>query len=211
MSIKHHYLYFLAAITLCCTTGCDLERQRQFEYIPEVNPQVTFNMTALDFVRMHPGDDFYRLDSAIALTGLEAEYSANTEPRTYLLLKDAAFTERGEILQQITGEATTSLDSLDATQIERLRYVLRYHIIEDYIENGFDPLEVLLQDYFFQTLIPGAEGVISINREERFRLNINQSDDLLGTKKGGRVGEHNYIFTNGVAHLVGDSYRNARY
>ena len=211
MSIKYPFYLTSLAITVLFTAGCDLERQRQFEYIPEVNPQVTFDMTALEFVRTHPGDDFFYLDSAIALTGLEAEYSTNTDPRTYLLLKDAAFTDGGEILQQITGATDTSLDSLDAEQVDRLRYVLRYHIIEDYIENGFDPLEVLLQDYFFQTLIPGPEGIISINREERFRLNINQSNDLLGTKKGGRVGEHNYIFTNGVAHLVGDSYRNAAY
>lgn len=192
-------------------TSCDLQRQRQFEFDPEIPPQVTFDMTALEFLQMHPDDDFHYLDSAIALTGMEAEYSSNESRRTYLLLKDRAFTDRGEILQQVSGATDTPLDSLDATQIERLRYALRYHIIDAYIENGFDPLNVLFQDYFFQTLIPGEEGLISINRDDRFRLHVNDSNALQGTKKGGRVNEHNYIFTNGVAHLTTDSYRNARY
>ncbi|CAH0999392.1 putative protein P37 [Neolewinella maritima] len=205
------YTSGLLLTVLLTYSGCDLERQRQFEFDPDIAPQVTFNMTALEFLQMHPGDDFYYLDSAIALTGMEAEYSTNTDPRTYLLLKDAAFTEGGEILQQLSGATSTSLDSLDADQIDRLRTVLRYHIIEAYIENGFDPLNVLFQDYFFQTLVPGDDGVMTINRDDRFRLNVNRSDDLQGTKKGGRIGEHNYIFTNGVAHLTTDSYRNARY
>ena len=201
----------LLALGLLTASGCDLERQRQFEFDPDIAPQVTFDMTALEFIRSHPGDNFYYLDTAITLTGLEAEYESNTDPRTFILLKDAAFNERGEILSQITGSTDTAMDSLDASQLERLRYVLRYHIIQDYVENGFDPLEVIYQDYFFQTLIPGEDGIMSLNRDDRFRLGVNQSQDLQGTKKGGRLGEHNYIFTNGVAHLSGDSFRNARY
>ncbi|WP_116106090.1 hypothetical protein [Lewinella sp. IMCC34191] len=196
---------------LITLSGCDLERQRQFEFDPDIAPQVTFDMTALDFIRSHPADDFNYLDSAITLLGMEAEYESNPDPRTYILLKDAAFTDRGDILQQITGATDTSLDSLDGEQLERLRYVLRYHIIEDYIENGFDPLVVVYRDYFFQSLIPGPEGIVSVNRDDRFRLGINQSDDLQGTKRGGRLGEHNYIFTNGVAHLTSRSFRNALY
>ena len=211
LSLPHTGLFPLFALVLLLITGCDLERQRQFEFDPDIAPQVTFDMTVLDFIRSHPADDFNYLDTAITLTGLAAEYESNADPRTYLLLKDAAFTSRGEILQQITGDATTSLDSLDATQIERLRYVLRYHIIEDYVENGFDPLEVVFQDYFFQTLIFGDDGILSLNRDDRFRLGVNQSQDLQGTRKGGRLGEHNYIFTNGVAHLTGASFRNANY
>ncbi|MBB4079248.1 hypothetical protein GGR28_001868 [Lewinella aquimaris] len=202
---------FLLLCAIFFLSGCDLQRQERFKFEPDIAPQVTFDMTALDFIRLDPGDEFNYLDTAITLTGLEAEYSTNADMRTYLLLKDRAFTDGGEILQQISGSTSTSMDSLDDTQIERLRYVLRYHIIEAYIENGFDPLEVLYQDYFFQTLIPGDDGIISINRDDRFRLSVNRSDDLQGTKKGGRINEHNYIFTNGVAHLVTDSYRNARY
>ncbi|MGB3798335.1 MAG: hypothetical protein WA952_00900 [Lewinella sp.] len=202
------FLLFAGLMTL---TGCDLERQRQFEFDPDIAPQVTFDMTALEFIRSHPADDFNYLDTAITLLGMEAEYESNPEPRTYILLKDAAFTDRGDILQQITGSTDTAMDSLDATQLERLRYILRYHIIDDYIENGFDPLVVVNRDYFFQSLIPGPDGIVSVNRDDRFRLGINQSEDLQGTRRGGLLGEHNYIFTNGVAHLSGRSFRNALY
>ena len=60
-------LLFCGLLTLA---GCDLERQRQFEFDPEIPPQVTFDMTALDFIRMDPGDELNYLDSAITLTGL---------------------------------------------------------------------------------------------------------------------------------------------
>lgn len=210
-----YFIYCSGALGLLALlltlSGCDLERQRQFEFNPEISPQVTFDMTALDFVKMHPGDDFFYLDSAITLTGLEAEYSTNESKRTYLLLKDNAFNNRGQLIQQITGQTDVSLDSFNVDQIDRLRTALQYHIIEAYVENGFDPLEVLFQDYFFQSLVPGPDGVVSISRDERFRLQINGSDDLQGTKRGGRLGEHNYIFTNGVAHLTGNSFRNAKF
>ncbi len=201
----------LLAVMLLCLTACGLERQKQFEFDPELAPQITFDMTALDFIRLDPGDELNYLDSVITLTGLEAEYSTNAEPRTFFFLQDAAFTDGGEILQQISGATDTSLDSLDATQIERLRYVLRYHILDEYVSNGFDQLEVLYQDYLFQSLIPGEDGLVSINRDDRFRLNINRSEDLQGTRKGGQIAQHNYIFTNGVAHFDSDSFRNARY
>lgn len=198
-----------ASLLLFClaivTTGCDLAVQEPFEFNPEIAPQQTFNMTALEWIRSNPNEEFNYLDSAITITGLEAEYSSNSGQRTYLLLKDRAFTDGGEILQQLGGSRTALMADLD---VDRLRTVLRYHIIDEYVSNGFDELAVLYTDYIFQTLVPGEAGRISINRDDRFRLRINNSPDLAGTKKSALLGNHNYIFTNGVAHLSNDSFRN---
>lgn len=198
-----------AGLLLLClaliTNGCDLAVQEPFEFDPEIAPQQTFDMTALEWIRSNPNDEFNYLDSAITITGLEAEYSTNSDQRTFLLLKDRAFTDGGEILQQLGGSRTAIMANLD---VDRLRTVLRYHIIDEYVTNGFDQLAVLYTDYIFQTLVPGEAGRISVNRDDRFRLRINNSPDLSGTKKGALLGNHNYIFTNGVAHLSNDSFRN---
>lgn len=203
--IKNPGVNFLLFCLVLLLSGCDLAVQEPFEFNPEIAPQQTFDMTALEWIRSNPNEEFNYLDSAITITGLEAEYSTNSGQRTYLLLKDRAFTDGGEILQQLGGSRTAIMADLD---VDRLRTVLRYHIIDEYVSNGFDELAVLYTDYIFQSLVPGEAGRVSINRDDRFRLSINRSPDLSGTKKGARLGQHNYIFTNGVAHLSNDSFRN---
>lgn len=207
----HSFLKFLTLAAVVCAifSSCDLELQEQFEFDPALEPQQTFeDMTVLEWLRTNPREEFDYMLQAIELTGLEAEYSTNTERRTYILLKDRAFTDGGEILQTLTGSREGSLDSAD---VDRLANILRYHIVTDYIENDSELLFVLFQDYLFQSLVPDFDGQISFQRDERFRLQINRSNALAGTKKAGRMANHNYIFSNGVAHLTVDHYRNVRF
>ncbi|TXF90249.1 hypothetical protein FUA23_06940 [Neolewinella aurantiaca] len=202
-------------IMLCCVTSCDLPVQPKFEFEPEISELITFeDQTVLEWMRSdasiggNNNANFDIMVSAIEATGLEDEYSDSGDRRTFLMLNNEAFTANGEIFQLL---GVTAVDSLDEAGLDRLRTILRYHIVEDYVDQGPEALPVLLVDYFFQTLIPGDEGRISVNRDERFRLNINRADGLPGNSRGTQVRQHNYIFSNGVGHHVRDYVRNRPY
>jgi len=202
-------------LMLCFATSCDLPVQPKFEFESEISELVSFeDQTVLEWMRSdasiggNANANFDIMVSAIEATGLEGEYSEPGDRRTFLMLNNEAFTANGEIFPLL---GVTAVDSLDDSGLDRLRTILRYHIIEDYVDQGPEALPVLLVDYFFQTLIPGEEGLISVNRDERFRMNINRSDGLPGNSRGTQVRQHNYVFSNGVGHHVRDYVRNRPY
>lgn len=203
-------------VLLCFVTGCDLPVQPKFEFESEIGELVTFeDQTVLEWMRspesVNPSNSRVNFDimvSAIEATGLEDEYNDPNDRRTFLMLNNEAFTANGEIFAVLGVDA---IDSLDIDGIDRLRTILRYHIIDAYVDQGPDALPVLLVHYFFQTLIPGEEGIISANRDERFRMNINRADGLPGNARGTQVRQHNYVFSNGVGHHIRDYVRNRPY
>ncbi|MEL7160117.1 MAG: fasciclin domain-containing protein [Bacteroidota bacterium] len=204
-----------SVILLCCVTSCDLPVQPKFEFEPEIGEIATFeDQTVLEWMRSDAsigGNTNVNFDifvSAIEATGLEQEYGNTDGQRTYLMLNNEAFTGGGELFSVL---GVTAIDSLDDAGIDRLRTILRYHIIEDYVDQGPEALPALLINYFFQTLIPGDDGRISVNRDERFRLNINRADGLPGTARGTQVRQHNYIFSNGIGHHIRDYVRTRPY
>jgi len=195
--------------------SCDLPTQPKFEFDPGIAPLITFeDQTVLEWmssdaaVSGNANNNFNILVDAITLTGLESEYNGTGDRRTFLMLNNESFTGGGEIFSVL---GVTALDSLDADGIDRLRTILRYHIVEDYVDQGPEALPVLLTNYFFQTLLPGEDGRISFNRDERFRMNINRAIELPGSKRGTQVRNHNYIFSNGVGHHIRDYVRTRPY
>ncbi len=203
------------ALLLFMVTSCDLPVQPKFEFESELGELVTFeDQTVLEWMRSDAAvsavnnNNFDLFLEAIALTGLESEYSNSGDRRTFLMLQNQAFTAGGEIFALLR---VGSLAELDDAGIDRLRTILRYHIVDDYVDQGAEALPVLLTDYLFQTLIPGEEGIISFNRDERFRMNVNRADALPGNARGTQVRNHNYIFNNGVGHHVRDYVRNRPY
>lgn len=198
--------------TLFFVTSCDLPVQPKFEFESEIGELVTFeDQTVLEWMRSdasigaNNNANFDIMVSAIEATGLEDEYNAPNDRRTFLMLNNEAFTANGEIFAVL---GVSAVEDLDADGLERLRTILRYHIIDAYVDQGPEALPVLLVHYFFQTLIPGEEGVISANRDERFRMNINRADGLPGNARGTQVRQHNYVFSNGVGHHIRDYVRN---
>jgi len=198
------------------TTGCSLPVQPDFEFEPAIGELVTFeDQTVLEWmssdaaVSGNANNNFDILVDAIALAGMESEYDSPGDRRTFLMLNNEAFTGGGEIFAVL---GVTELDSLDTDEeITRLRTILRYHIVDAYVDQGPEALPVLLTNYLFQTLIPGDDGQISFNRDERFRMNVNRAVGLPGTKRGTQVRNHNYIFSNGVGHHVRDYVRTRPY
>lgn len=195
------------AIALFVTvfSSCDLTLQQKVPFKPETPVLANFkNQTAWDWVQTHPQGDFTYMEQAINITGLQNLYSQVDSQRTYLLLKNIAFTQNSGILQVITGSTTGDLTTLNATNIQRLKNLLMYHIVNQYVDQGPDNLKVVFKDYFFQTLIPGSSGIISIRRDETFNMIFNQSPLLPVTKKGTYRNNalFNYVMKNGVAHLL---------
>ena len=192
----------LVAAIAMALQGC-LKLQEDFEFNPEIPELVTFkDQTAWQWVQTNPGNEFAKMIEAIQVAGMVGYYDTDTTAkRTYLLLKDIAFTESNGVLQVVTGSRTGSLANLTAAQKAKLQNILLYHLIDKYVDQGPESLYVLFQHYPFQTMLPGTNGEMTIMRDERFRMNFNSSPTMPSTRRNTNAMLHNYIFKNGVGHL----------
>ena len=199
--IKILSLFFLGSL-ITMLMGCDLRQQKGFDFKPDTPVLPNFKtQTAWDWIKTNPNQEFNYMIQAINVTGLQNLYSQVDSQRTYLLLKDLAFTNKNGVLQVITGSVSGSLANLDATKINRLKNLLLYHVVRKYVDQGPTELKVLFQDYLFHTMLPGDDGIMSISRDERFRMGFNYSSTLPSSKKTTKGMLHNYVLKNGVAHL----------
>jgi len=138
--------------------------------------------------------------------------------RTYLMLNNNAFTGNGDIIALVTGSAAvepgaTPAEVLENADVEILRTILRYHIVTTYITQVPTLFEFNV-NYVFQTLIPGDDGVIVMRRDDRYRIDINRAPAPLpstATSQFERVRAHNYVFSNGIGHVLADPVRNQPY
>jgi uncharacterized surface protein with fasciclin (FAS1) repeats len=202
--IKNTVLFF----TLFLMGSCDLKLQEPYDFQPELPDEITFkDQTAWDWIQKQTTpagttvfsiEKFDYLIQAIKQTGLEAEFSKAGDKRTFLLLNNAAFLGTGKIIPLLTGSATGTLDKADKT---RLTNVLKYHIVDAYVDQ-IVALPVFGAQYEFKTLLDGPNGVIKFTRNERLSITINSAADLPTTKKSAGVYRHNYIFGNGIGHIM---------
>ena len=195
---------FLGILLGTALTGCDLELQKGTEFDSGVEPQVTFGeMTAWEWLQTNPNDEFDYMIEAIELTGLQDEYNSLTSERTFLLLKDIGFTHNAGVLKLEFGSASIPLEDVD---VEKLRNIMMYYILDTYVDQGPDHLVVVDRDYPFNTLSEDPNNsYLTIHRNWSFNLRINYSEDIASeTKKSQSVKLHNYIFSNGnaVGHML---------
>jgi uncharacterized surface protein with fasciclin (FAS1) repeats len=212
--MKNHFLltrFLTAGLLLAVTAGCDLKLQKEFEFKPEAVVAGTVkHLTAWEWLQTQTTpigttpvntEKFDYMIQAIQVAGMEAEYSGTYPNRTFLLLNNTAFTQLNGILQVITGSRTGNLATLTSANLERLKKVLRYHIVTTYIDQ-IPTLYTFGTEYFFQTLVEGPNGQISFRRDERYNITINGSAQLPSTKKSTTVYRYNYVFKYGIAHLM---------
>lgn len=110
-------------------------------------------------------------------------------------------------------EAETPADVMARGDIEKLKTVLRYHIVTTYMAQ-VPTLAEYGVNYIFQTLIPGEDGIIVMRRDDRYRIDINRAPAPLpstATSQFERVRAHNYVFQNGIGHIIADPVRNKPY
>ncbi len=187
----------------------DLKVQEQFVFERGIPELTTFkDKTAWDFIQTQTSPvgtvpSANKLDYMITLikvAGLEEEYSKNVTDRTYFLLNNSAFTGAGKINALLTGVV---LGTGDLTKVDKTRAanLLKYHIVDAYV-NQTTSLPIYGVNYDFKTLLEGTNGVMKIQRSERYAITINNSADLPSTKKTSSVTLHNYILKNGIAHFL---------
>ena len=204
-NIRNLFILTLAFLATACE---DLKIQKPYNFVPEKFDEVSFeDQTMWEFLQTQKTPagaatlDNFKLDmmiEAIEYTGLVEEYNRPGDARTFLLLNNSAFTGSGQIKAALSGKTTTAVTALDKA---RLTNLLKYHIIESVVYQ-VPTLEVFLTDYFFQSLIPGEEGKVSMSRNERYSISVNGSTALPVTKKSVTVRTHNLRVKNGVAHIT---------
>ena len=237
MKIKS--LKFIGIITLIfLLSGCDLGLQEEFDFKPEALTENPFeNMTAWEWIQSRSNGlqsngrynvvDFDYLEAAIRKADMVEEFNqVATKDRTYLLLNNNAFTGGGDVIQIITGSGSAAINNpvnktADETmelvntpaKLEKLKNVLRYHIVTTYILQ-VPTLFTQNVDYLFQTLIPGDDGLISFTRTTIWQIQINGPTAPLpttATSQFENVLNHNYQFKNGIGHVIADPVQNKPY
>ena len=227
--IKNIKILALASLAIMLL-GCDLDLQERFVFEPDVDLTDPFkDITAWQFINSSQatqlnedgslnGDRFNYLVAAIEAAGLVDEYNGTNANRTYLMLNNNAFTGDGDVIVLITGsdevaEDETPDEVMARADLDVLRLILRYHIINAYIKQN-DPLIEFNVNYTFQTLIPGEAGKIVLRRDDRLRIDVNRSPAPLpstATSQNERLRNYNYVFSNGIGHSINDPVRNQPY
>ncbi|MDW5288145.1 fasciclin domain-containing protein [Formosa sp. PL04] len=202
--IKYRLHIALAICIAFVFTSCDLEPQDKFRFNPETVPQYTFGeKTPWEWLKTNPNDEFSLMIQAVELSDLVEEYSNKTDKRTYFLIKDEGFTKFNGILKREFGSDTLELTEVDPV---KLRKILMYHILPQYVDQGPDNLLTLDFNYSFPTLTKDLGNPnMTINRDWNYVMQLNQDPNLgTGSKLTTDVKLHNYIFSNGnsVAHLT---------
>ena len=209
---QHIYHFTIAVILAYACTGCGLGLQEEFDFKPEIREVENFeNVSAWDWVQTRvskrvgdsvaiDGNEMDYMIQAIKLTGMEEAYQKPGLDKTILWLTNNAFTGSGGIFELVTGFDTVGIDDPSA-DLEKLKRVLQYHIITEYVTQ-IDPIEAIDVDYKFQTMLPGEDGEIYIRRNGRYELNINLSNKLPGSRRNTSVFRHNYTYNNGIAHII---------
>ncbi|GAK98046.1 hypothetical protein JCM19294_1668 [Nonlabens tegetincola] len=100
-------------------------------------------------------------------------------------------------------------------KLEKLKTLLNYHITADYVDQ-VPTLAITQTWYTFQTLIPGQDGVIAYKRDDDWDIQINGNGSPMPAtaRTGGwteNVRNHNYVFSNGLGHIIADPVRNQPY
>lgn len=236
--IKFAIQYVLVSFLVLLVTGCDLEVKEKFKFDAGIEPQVTFgSKTPWQFIQeqnsfplppVQPAppaeqlpipakiNEYLFMKQAIEVTGMQGEYSNLTDKRTFFFLKDVAFIQ---ILTTEFSNAKFIIDPVTATvnpliNINKLRNILRYHILTTYVDQGPDNLFIVDKDYVFTSLWKATP--MSLRRNINFTIVLNQlvSLNTVALRRGGNCTLHNYIFSNGnsVAHVLTTFYaRNGVY
>ena len=186
--------------------------------------------------------DYFR--AAVEAAGLESLYmQTNTTDRTYLLLSNRAFingnNERNPnvIINGSLGTAPrnvnldTFFEDLTTEEMNRLRAVIRYHIIDGEQVNQSTALPTINTFREFNSLLPrvnvdpDTEEILGLSEdpspifvERRARLTLIINPLNSGVNPGvttadfeQTVFQHNFVFNNGLGHVIEGTARAQEY
>ena len=133
--------------------------------------------------------------------------------------------ELGEPVLNEAGEEMTRLlspeevfDRVDTPEkLQTLRDILNYQIVDDLVSQR--TLTSTNKFFVFQTLVPGPEGLIVFHRDFELAMRINSSFRVgtttfqppsitdVARRNAEPVRSHNFVFNNGVGHVINDHVR----
>lgn len=256
--MKTYFKISILSIIALIMTSCTLDLQDEFNFKPDVNDNDPFeNLTAWEFIQQRrtnsiadPETGARRLDdnnldylrAAIEAAGFESLYMANTT-RTFLFLSNRAFINGNNdrnpnvIINGSRGTAPrtvnvdTYFEDLEPEQMNRLKAILLYHIIEgeqlDQLQ-AFPTINVVRK---FNTLLPqvtldendaplelsDSPSEIALERRLEFKLTINpDTADLIPSAldddfDSRNVAIHNFVLSNGIGHFIEGAVRFQEY
>lgn len=203
--------------------SCDLELQTPFKFDSSIETPETFgDKTALQWMKDEKeasGEYAYILE-AIELTGMEEEYLSSTIRKTLFLIRDEGFTANKGILRREFGIPKDDVDTYDLEQFRnlisddlnknKLKNILRYHIINTYVDQSKDEIEFADTAYTFTTTSGDkSNNTIEISKSWELDMSLNFYKNPDTAYKQG-IKQHNYVFSNGstVAHIIDGYARN---
>lgn len=245
---KYLNLKVLLALAIAAIAmSCDLDLQESFDLRDDVDTTDPFaNMTAWEFIQSDtiPNEDstlrnegLNFMAAAIRKAGLISLYDQEaTTNRTYIMIANFAFT-RGVNNAQGTRAVLeigafnaaneTAAEYIDRVidtpeKMNRLRAVLRYHIVSDFVAQ-LPTLSEAGRIFEFNTLLPdspeivGDESEIIFSRDFELRITVNQEEGSPLPPESFEGGwsrvmtHHNFVFNNGIGHLSRVLVRNQPY
>ncbi len=252
--MKTYIKGIIAVCSAIILSSCTLELQEPYNFKPENTFGDPFaNMTAWEYIQSRTttdiiddqnrkelnGEELDLMIAAIKHVGYEDLYSQTATRRTYFLLNNNAFTGGNpdrDIIRAVTGvtqggRSRVNPDTLMATitephQINRLKAILKYHILEE--EVGQVPkITIFDKDFLFKTLLPilnidaatgeptglsSEKAPMALRRDIEWRMRANNGtapliDTAIGPGFDERIRSHNYVFSNGLGHYLNDTVR----
>lgn len=252
--MKKHINYIIAACCAVILSSCTLELQEPFDFKPENTFSDPFeNLSAWEYIQTRTttdiiddqnrkelnGEELDFMIAAIKHVGYQDLYNQTATKRTFFLLNNNAFTGGNrdrDIIRAVTGvtqggrsrvNPDTLMSSItDPNQINRLKAFLKYHILDEEVQQ-VPKITVFDKDFLFNSLLPivridaataeplglsSERAPMALRRDIEWEMEANNlSAPLIDTavQQGfnERIRSHNYVFTNGVGHYLNDPVR----
>ncbi len=252
--MKTYIKGIIAVCSAIILSSCTLELQEPYNFKPENTFGDPFaNMTAWEYIQSRTttdiiddqnrkllnGEELDFMIAAIKHVGYEDLYAQTSAKRTFFLLNNNAFTGGNrdrDIIRAVTGvtqgpTARVNPDTLMAsitepTQINRLKAILKYHILEEDVAQ-VPKITIFDKDFLFNTLLPvmnidaatgepiglsSERAPMALRRDIEWRMEANNLSAPLieSAVQNGfneRIRSHNYVLSNGVGHYLNDTVR----
>lgn len=189
--MKKSFYAFICVIFSIMLYSCDLELQTNEDYRGSAL-DIYQHMTCWEYMEKH-ADQFSSMMKAVEMCGMKEYYTQLDTPYTYLLLNEAAISDKVKEIEQ------------NPSLLMSLQNILKFHIIKGEY-HAYGTLDYNIK--YVETLLGGeAEMSLSLQYGEAHAANRDDVDRLLVMKGCGSSEvvtalESNLIMDNGPAHVL---------
>ncbi|MGB2129204.1 MAG: hypothetical protein ACPHXR_06965 [Flavicella sp.] len=188
-------------------SSCHLGLEDSYEFVPTYEVIPGFGAkTAWEWLQEEAGnEDLEFMRAVIEKTELIDEYNSKDEQKTFFLIIDSALNLLMTVELGKTGsdDFYVFLDSLDSSDLDKLRNLIAYHILNEFVDQGNQQLSDINTSYYFETLSQDPSNKeIELSKSFDLTIHINRAYSPNG--RSTFVRRHNYVFSNenAVAHVI---------